>query len=401
MLAFQDVAVFVLSTTYLLHRMEGISNTWGIMFPHLYFVLGTNKYDESFLLKNCRDTKGETRRRLKARNGTQTSPRDVLMLYQCRYRRNQNKKAFNAIYAGNCTGEYYGIGPTCRCQAAMRFFLAYARDSMFKNSQWLLFLDDDVYLRPFAVKKVLELISLPTLPNHQPVVLVSDSLNTGFRFSQAPALKNNGNACCNRRTPCKTPIFEFGFAQPAFINRDALVLMGRAVERNGLTNLHALYGGSHDILLGLLVWMHQITVYSFKATFWSSELNTSELAQVSFDPQCNIMFHKVKRRRRLPRPGLSPAGDMTAGHEDFAQKLNEKYFVTTISSKEYVPDAKDISRQELCGEKAFHLLIRKPGQTSILKTAFAPLAAKLSTNFSLFLPSHCAPPPQARSGEEI
>lgn len=46
--------------------------------------------------------------------------------------------------------------------------------------------------------------------------------------------------------------------------REALSFMYNSIERDGLTGLQSVWGGSHDALLGLLVWMYSIPTYAFE-----------------------------------------------------------------------------------------------------------------------------------------
>ena len=39
--------------------------------------------------------------------------------------------------------------------------------------------------------------------------------------------------------------------------------MRNAVDANALIGLHELWGGTHDALLGMLLWMYKIPTYSF------------------------------------------------------------------------------------------------------------------------------------------
>lgn len=40
--------------------------------------------------------------------------------------------------------------------------------------------------------------------------------------------------------------------------------LAMSVHSNGLSQLHKLWGGSHDTLLGMLLWMHRIACYSIR-----------------------------------------------------------------------------------------------------------------------------------------
>jgi hypothetical protein len=49
----------------------------------------------------------------------------------------------------NETGEYYGLGPTCRCQETMRYY--YYLNDIHKSFDWFIFMDDDIYIRPYSL----------------------------------------------------------------------------------------------------------------------------------------------------------------------------------------------------------------------------------------------------------
>lgn len=177
---FRRIAVFILGTvarngrleqpfpTYLESRILPLLQTWGQFFPHLYFVFGRNVHDVDFLTDRCRlmtsnalsspsigwehtPHRGNSNRQLKVRS-PQVKLEHSMDLYRCPvtardlfYFRSAadeslnnlttitsstNKSSeevsagsileFNALLARNCTGEYFGYGPTCRCQEAMR-----------------------------------------------------------------------------------------------------------------------------------------------------------------------------------------------------------------------------------------------------------------------------------------
>jgi len=171
---FRHIAVFILGTvarngrmeqpypTYLESRILPLLQTWGQFFPHLYFVFGRNVYDVDFLTERCRltainvlngptsgweytaHTPSNSSRELKVRS-PQVELQHSLDLYRCPiniddlfYFRGAEKRLnltsamkfsaeftgtileFNVLLARNCTGEYFGYGPTCRCQEAMR-----------------------------------------------------------------------------------------------------------------------------------------------------------------------------------------------------------------------------------------------------------------------------------------
>ena len=198
-----SIAVFILSTTKTFggissfqSRMIEISETWAKPFEHVNFVMGTNQFDHNFLQERCifkasfGDPKRapENRRKLVART-PQTPREDVTREYECDYSKEmakweftgrtstdakkdllqrhfqEDRHALTVLYVGNCTGEYFGIGPACRYQETARYFLSHAglrtvppgaiypksRLGRFRHVEWFLFVDDDLYVRPYSL----------------------------------------------------------------------------------------------------------------------------------------------------------------------------------------------------------------------------------------------------------
>ena len=146
------------------------------------------------------------------------------------------RESVHILYTGNCTGEYFGIGPICRCQEAMRYF-----NSHLKTHEWFIFVDDDIFIRPFALLSMLESIHSVGFGTNisdqyfggyeskanltlrkmgmEPLALVSSSRYRGFRGSKWKDLvpvRTDGS----RNVSCELHgIHDFAYAQPAFINR--------------------------------------------------------------------------------------------------------------------------------------------------------------------------------------
>ena len=118
----RSIGVFVLATTkfdqsgtsYVTSRIVPLMRTWGGFFPSIYMVFGTNDVDWRFVKSSaCRQLVfGESisRRRLVARS-PQTPSRNAREIYEC----SENDTLFRVLRIANCTGEYFGIGPVCRC----------------------------------------------------------------------------------------------------------------------------------------------------------------------------------------------------------------------------------------------------------------------------------------------
>jgi len=62
-------------------------------------------------------------------------------------------------------------------------------------------------------------------------------------------------------------VHAFSYAQPAILSRDTVRFMQSALHANGLTELQALWGGTHDALLGLLLFAFDVNVFSFKHSY--------------------------------------------------------------------------------------------------------------------------------------
>lgn len=156
---FNTIAVFVLANTgsykprtenryysYLNRRLIPMADTWGRFFPYLYFVLGTNLYDWKFITQYCNMTSSH-HRSLIART-PQRSSENKIISYRCTPP-GLRSEHMRILWVGNCTGEYFGIGPTCRCQEAMRYYLNSLE--LLNQTNWFMFIDDDVYFRPYAL----------------------------------------------------------------------------------------------------------------------------------------------------------------------------------------------------------------------------------------------------------
>jgi hypothetical protein len=46
-----------------------------------------------------------------------------------------------------------------------------------------------------------------------------------------------------------------------------MLMMRSAINDNGLTRLQSVWGGSHDAILGLLLWLYSIPTYSLEKFF--------------------------------------------------------------------------------------------------------------------------------------
>lgn len=244
MVNFDEIAVFILSTSRAFQHFSSINtrilpirNTWGSLFVHLYFIFGTNVFDFQYLANHCAKveeyssvTGGGIHRRRLGMYTPQVAMTQTLSLYQCPLvdqpdsiqdsafanHGNVAGSHFNVLFTGNCTGEYFGIGPTCRCEQSLKYFLS---NSDFKRVKWFVFMDDDIYVRPHSLLSLLSSIeSNASFINKDdasrstgPLGIVSSEVYRSFSFSKRwdPDVVN-----------CATQdIHEFPVAQPAILSR--------------------------------------------------------------------------------------------------------------------------------------------------------------------------------------
>ena len=233
-----------------------------------------------------------------------------------------------------------------------------------------MFLDDDMYVRPYALKSLLDGMVLKvnkanTLESNsnsnqqKPLVFQSSSLKNGFYFSKVwqkagkhewfPNHSFNSTSNKTELLFCAMPgIHTIAPAQPAIINRAAMSRMRASVDANGLTDLQKTWGGTHDYILGLLFWLHGLPLYAFKAYLHAAELQESKSInklvqmrhrgdkQQRFQPSADhyqnfIFFHKIQNFKRWGWDKSKKDFDFyqegrIASHYDLAKLLLEDIF---------------------------------------------------------------------------
>lgn len=268
--------------TYYESRILPITETWGSFFPHLYFVFGRNAFDYQFLTTSCshinhgyvehyhsmshtdkeNDKKNvlqemeasnnfHFRRKLEPRTRQMKSMNKTTLFYcypkqgEGKWREfptNHSSKQFHqptvntaayspflnsleqrrspwkALYIGNCTGEYFGSGPTCRCQETIRYFLV-NKDSHFKNVQWFIFQDDDIYLRPYALQNFLSSFASEIDISQRPITFISSEMGFILRNVRQKQYEKDIENC---RTLFQNSLH---LAQPAIMNRYSLFVL--------------------------------------------------------------------------------------------------------------------------------------------------------------------------------
>ena len=134
----------------------------------------------------------------------------------------------------------------------MRFF--YNVLSRSHDFKWFIFQDDDLYMRPYAL---LNLLSSDNA-SKEAIAIVAAKFYRGFRFSQYSKRSAGFNYNCTIED-----IHDFPVAQPLFLNYLAMSKLRHAITTcDTMTSLHKIWGGSHDSLVAVMLWMANIPVYS-------------------------------------------------------------------------------------------------------------------------------------------
>jgi len=500
-------------------RIVPISQTWASAFEpaSVYFVFGTNYYDYSYLQKKCslrrmegtdiapelealvsgetnesadmpvRNAKTRTRadrhrrslhphqaavppdrdfggRRSLRPQTKQRKSEDRRLLYSCDYgyllpddhQAGTRPPTFNALFTANCTGEYFGYGPACRYQEAMRFFQYHRRraldegekgsGSLFKNTEWFIFMDDDLYVRPFSLQTLLNTLSLrnrqfvhrhpPDAPlpplsevhpvehkavhSSQPIAMIQSEMARGFEFS-----KNWNRTAYN----CKVAgVHDIYLSMPAVLNIAAMDMLQAAIDANAVTEAQLLWGGTHDMLAGLLLWMHSIPIFSMGSSYFGGRAFFEHGHTYSYEPRKHIFVHSVKNMQinTLPFVQNNPTGstvlsllsmydvavsfqDCQAGADsaDVCVRYERSNGTHRFSSgggildltvnsprTEYVATTSYTTREAMIqnqvemGFRAYKHLLRLPF-SYINVTVFAEYAKTISAKFVHFKPEHC------------
>ena len=225
---------------------------------------------------------------------------------------------------------------------------------------------------------------------------------------------------------CSVPgVYDFPAAQPAFVNSAAMRVLRSALDANGLTELQKIWGGSHDVNLGMLFWLYRIPLLSFFDAYVSVEIENETPPPGTVDASKAIVFHKVRHYQKKQagakagrskvkakgeRAGMgtekaaATAAAWVAGQHQIASILNESLLYPHPSSfssskSKSGSTSKRPQRSEIEFEKIrkWHFEIAAKGfemlspllPSGVLNTSFADRARRLQQQFSVFLPRDC------------
>ena len=420
-----SLAIFILATTRHFQqissfesRIKPIAGTWGSVFPHMYMVFGTNVFDASFLISSCQlkasygdagsGNSSESNNIGSGRHLYASAPQmnsiNRTDVYEC-------EQGIKVLYVGNCTGEYFGMGPTCRCQEAMRYFIfsqqqeftSFSGAYSLSGVKWFAFMDDDVYIRPYSLLALTRRVQShdafrqhlachktadfsTSVSGSKGVVLVSTNTSRGFGFSKRFGLFNNDLKRPNLNHTCRQ--HKFPVCMPAIIHYKAMESLASAISSNALTNLQIIWGGTHDALLGLLLWQYDIPIYSMSCCYKETKMTVERLNALSnplVKRNSNVgiyrdvfIVHRVKNMRSGRR----------GEHAVPSQYDIARYFGDEYNNSELLVSNK--REQEEIGGAGADKLSPMPS-SSVGKTVFAPRAKTLKEKYELFHHNDCAP----------
>lgn len=130
MLSYEDVAVFILGTTAFFRGQSSFDariipayRTWGHTLPYLYYVFGNSPKDRKFLvhrgceiLPNDRTLSAGNNSHLSNERGNKYINIEMLECYA-----EESIRPLKIIRFLDCSGGYYGDGPTCRCDEIISY----------------------------------------------------------------------------------------------------------------------------------------------------------------------------------------------------------------------------------------------------------------------------------------
>jgi hypothetical protein len=258
MLGLNEIVVFVLATnrgrdsghfvSQFESRLKPLYESWGHLFPYFFGIMGNNAQDRKFLTTKCLL---EAKALIKSKNTLQNDIQyDIdLDMYGCPV--SEDKNYVNVLRTNQCNGAYFGAGPTCRAETSLLLFLYW---DYLAPCKWFLFADDDIYIRPFALTSFFNVPQLKLRESGYETSLVCLFTNVPRGFSYAKRRHHHNCSDINKHG--------FYFAQPAILSRRAVEDMKGALERRAMTLLQKYWGGSHDAILGMIIYLHHIPVIS-------------------------------------------------------------------------------------------------------------------------------------------
>ena len=247
-------------------RVRSARSTWAARVKHFFAVVGWDPEAEGKALASphCKNVTSQQQQQ------QQHQLADGTELHRC--------QDVNIILARACDATAWGWrGPCCRAEAAAVFFLDNLMGGQNPHSRYFVFADDDYYVRMEKLAGLLthpRLLALPLGPARAFALTSSRDtvrVSTSSSSSSVPATRRGADRgqttermyyayaapvyASNCTVPCTHRSTWMGFA---LFSSEALLLMQNELRRAGLQRVCRRWKLTHDVGLGIFVWMHGI-----------------------------------------------------------------------------------------------------------------------------------------------
>ena len=210
------------------------------------------------------------------------------------------------VLTPRCNGNYYGAeGPCCKFDEAINF--VFNSSGLWQSSagggapdgaephrheqpeiKWLVFSDDDMYYRPAPLARLLSETGDPSVPR----IFAPDKYYPLYGHEQR----------------CKGVVWT-SWMQPIFLNRAAVEQLAPAAAKFGTVATCAAFKVTHDVGVGVVVWMYGMTKHMIPNYADNSELrlikNSSLMVHGVRDDPKHLNFSTV--HAHFARHGDAPA----------------------------------------------------------------------------------------------
>jgi hypothetical protein len=295
-------AVFVLATSHIFDnitsfdsRIIPIVQTWGSLFNRLFFVFGNHPYDAMILKQRCQ------RVSFVVSKGIFAQQNNYIEEYRCLYHKNisthsyiHDKGEFHALRLGFCEGSYYGRGPTCRCEMSLKWYL---NASTTASTDWFMFIDDDIYVRPHALGIMIQSFEQNM---HRQLHVHGSKDSDSLKLAITADIKKNGMELSKKwnRTHYNCSDYYVGVTMPLIMNRKAVEFISGALNDHAMIRLQRIWGGTHDMIIGLLLSSLGVPIYSFEKYYHNELVSKDSFIHANLNKSM-IMVHKVKNMRKI------------------------------------------------------------------------------------------------------
>eukprot|EP01039_Chlorochromonas_danica_P010973 gene10971-12204_t len=172
--------------------------------------------------------------------------------------------------------------------------------------------------------------------------------------------------------------------------------LSNAIHHNAMTNLQGWWGGSHDVILGMLLWMYQIPSFALGSAYYGTPIkilpgkHNLVLLQDRLRNSSFFIFHRVMSRKLYRWHQKKPIlYDMVSSQYDISHLLGDDLLYNNDSLHE-VNFYEIVYHQVRLGEIAAVSHIKRLPASGVMNTNFAHLAQRLNESYHDFTPAYCS-----------